>query len=194
MHFIKKIILDDKQEYQSSKIVDHTSKTINAALSLLDICLKAYVKDECGREAAENLKIIDIKKLDEVVEPMTDGILIYRLENSPYSIHIYQKKTTITKSANWTWGTKSILVSQFRRVAIFELEQYEKTVNSDGIPIAPLPNVDDEHVPFGPSKYKIPKKMTISPMCDVINELKNSTKFRSRFIDASDSNIIVINI
>ena len=194
MYFIKKIILDDKQEYHSSKIIDHTSKTISAALTLLDTSLKSYVKDECGREAAENLKITDIKKFDEIIEPMTDGILIYRLEDSPYSIHIYQKKTTITKSANWTWGTKSTLVSQFRRMAIFELEQYEKTISLNDISHFPLPNVDDEHVPYGPSKYKIPKKMTISPMCDVISELKNSAKFRSRFIDAFNSDIIVINI
>lgn len=190
MYFIKKIILDDKQGYQSSKIVDHTSKTISVALSLLENAVRMFVKDECGREAADQIKIIDIYKFDQVNEPMIDSMLLYRLTDDPHRIHVYQKKTTVVKVSGYIWGTSDTPTTFFRRTHIFELEEYSGSIspgtqNTINIPNSENTNVPSilpqvEMVPIGPARIKIPKPMTLAPMCNLIDELKKSAKFKFR--------------
>lgn len=194
MYFIKKITVDDKQNYQSSKVVDNTKKTIASALNLLQNSVRAFIKEEYGREASEQIKILDIHKIDQVNEPIVDCILLYRLVDDPHRVLVYQKKTVLVKATNWTWGTTDTLVPQFRRTHIFELEEYEKTLDKS----VPQNNqiqskaemedtiIDDtivsvEMVQVGSSKVKIPKPMTVAPMCDLIAELKKSERFKKLF-------------
>lgn len=172
MYFIKKIIVNDN-EYETSHIIEHTNKTISVALLLLETTARQYVINELGRESGENSNIIDIYNISQINEPLIDSILLYRLETNPHQIHVYRKKTNIIKTQNWTWGISENLVSTFKKVCIFELDEYNKL------------NIDEEItsielVSIGNHGIKIPKQMTISPMTDVINELKNCDKFKSR--------------
>lgn len=172
MYFINEVSVND-DEYHSSHIIEHTSKTISVALLLLETTAKQFVIDELGKEAGEAANIIDIYNVSQINEPLLDSILLYRLESNPHQIHVYRKKTNIVKTQNWTWGISENLVSTFKKVRIFELDEYNKlSIDEDLTPI--------ELVPIGNIGIKIPKQMTISPMTDLINELKNSDKFKSR--------------
>lgn len=188
MYFIKQINIDDKLGYQSSKIINHTTKHIQSALKLLDTSLRHFVKEERGRDDAEQINVTDIKKLEEVIAPIKDCIMAFRLESDPYKIYVYQRKTHIVKTTGW-WSGKDAAMVEFRLTDIFELEEYHKFIGSTKNSLNSL--ILEDLVPTGPSKIKIPKKMTISPMRDVITELKNSIKFRNRF---SEPETIVINI
>nr|WBF70568.1 hypothetical protein [Megavirus caiporensis] len=186
MYFIKKINFEHDQSYRSCEIVDHTTKQIASALHLLENSARTFVKEECGREAGEQVKIIDIHDFSQVNEPLIDSMLLYRLSNDNHKIHIYQKKNTINQIPNWTWGMTETIVSKFYRVCVFELEEYNKlTVPSlhSNLSYQPIP----EEMVVVSTGIKVPKIMTISPMCDLINELKNSSKFRARFEANNDS-------
>lgn len=177
MYLIKKITISDKNFYLTSKIINHTNKTISAALILLENAALENVREENGRNAYEQTKIIDIHSLEQINEPLLDSILLYRLSGDPHRILVYQKKTSIIKSNNWTWGTSDIPISQFRLINYFELEEYNGKFDTNienNIPTPPI-----EMVQFG--KIKIPKQMTIAPMCHLINELKGSERFKARF-------------
>lgn len=191
MYFIKQIIIDDKQNYQKSKIIDNTNRTITGALALLEQCVIGYVKEERGREAAIDAKIVDITNFDQIIEPQMDCIQLYRLDSDPYCIHVYQKKTSVIESANWAWRTSKSLVTNFRRTTIFELEQYEKQIGNSYVPPPPPIRIDEEMVLSG--AVHVPKKMTVSPMCDVISELKKSSKFQSRFLNLQAINSVIAN-
>lgn len=176
VYLIKQITLDDKQAYESSKTIGHTKKTISNALILLENQARDYVRQERGREIADATKIIEIYKFDQINEPQLDTMLLYKIADDPHRIHVYQKKTVIVKSANWTWGTTDVPVGQFRRTHIFEIEEYV-------LDIASLHNINlpqIEMVEVGPARIRIPKSMTVAPLCDLIDELKKSEKFRHR--------------
>lgn len=172
MYLIKKIKVDDKL-YLSSHIVNHTgNKQISQGIKLLESAVRNFVREEIGRDASENSKIIDIHSLDQVSEPLIDGILLYRLDDNPHQIHVYQRKTVITKQTNWTWGTSDVPVTTYKRVYIFELEEYEN-ITAVGIE-------EIEMINYGPARIRIPKKMTLEPMSLVITELKCSDRFKKR--------------
>ncbi|BCS83400.1 hypothetical protein QLL95_gp0723 [Cotonvirus japonicus] len=187
MYFVKKINLDINHQYKSSEIVDNINKSISNAFTLLENSAKSFVKEECGREAGEHVKIIEINDFNQVNEPVVDSMLLYRLVDDRHRIYVYQKKTMITKIQNWTWGTSDTVNSQFSNICIFELEEYNK-INvvsfQNQIVLTSIPN--DELVAIGPANIKIPKPMTISPMCDLISELKKSPKFKARFEAVND--------
>lgn len=187
MYFIKKIVLDDKQNYRSSEIMDHTSKTIGAALILLENTARTFVREECGREAAEKVKILDIHKMEQVSEPLVDCMLLYRLAEDPHRIHVYQRKTDISKAKTWGGSEYDVATVKFRRMYIIELEKYEKldlTSLQNTNLASIIPQV--EMVSLGPAGIKVPKPMTVAPMCHLIDELKKSAKFKKQFTSVSN--------
>ena len=180
MYFIKKITFDPKKNYQVSKIINHTNKTISVALKLLESSVREYVYDECGRDASTQTLITDIDKIESVIEPMLDGIVLYRLESDMFRIFVYQKKTIATKG--WI-GAK--ISSTFFLTNIFELEEYANPIESSNNSINTQIKSDTlapigEMVAVGPAKVKIPISMTVAPMSNLIEELKKSSKFKSR--------------
>lgn len=175
MYFIKKITIDEDKKYQNSLIIDHTNKSFINALQLLDSIAKTFVKEESGREAGENAKIIEIHDFEQVNNPNIDCILLYKLINDPHKIYVYQKKTSVTDVAGWFYGTSQIIIPNFRMTHIYELEEYDKKINLFNSILVP----EMEYVPIGPAGIKVPKNLTISPAVDLINELKNSEKFKA---------------
>jgi len=125
MHFIKRITFDDKNNYLTSKIIAHTNRGIAAGIQLLERVVKDFVRDERGLEAESSAKIIDIHKIEQVSEPIVDGILLYRLENDPHRILVYQRKTTVVPLTSWTWRTIDTATPSFYRTNLFELEENE---------------------------------------------------------------------
>lgn len=170
MYFIKKITLDDKQSYQSSQIVDHCTNQVSGK-SLLENAIKTFTKEEYGRDAAEQIKILDIKDLTQVNEPIVDGILAYRLQDDPNRVHIYQRRTNITQVKNWTWGMSDTTVISFRRTNIFELEEYSN-LNVGAISITET----KETVTFISPRTRIIKPSGFN----FIEHLKNSPRFQAR--------------
>ena len=124
MYFVKRIIVNLGSSYGSSQIVAHTNKTISVAKTLLEETVKNYVREEKGRDALEQCKILDIHDLTQVSEPLVDGILLYRLENDPHRILVYQRKSSVVPSKSWMWATIEAIVPTFCLTNIFELEEY----------------------------------------------------------------------
>jgi dynactin complex subunit len=178
MYVVKNITVDDKL-YKSSKIVNYTTQKISVALALLEECARNFVKEEFGSKAFEQSKIIDIHRIDQVCEPIVDCMLLYRLNEDPHSVHVYQRRTEVVDLAGW-FSTSKVPQSFFKKTHIFELEECTamKTDNIDTCVQTILPKI--EMVEFGPAKIKIPKPMTLAPICNLIDDLKKSSKFRAR--------------
>lgn len=181
MYFIKRIDIDEKNSYIGSEIVNH-AKTISSALSLLEYSVKTYIDYEYGKQESNNFKVIDIHQFSQINEPAIDTILVYRLDSDPHKLHLYQRKTKIVPGT--LYGQS--LVSTFRKIQIFELEEYKKLIpgdiskkSSDNEPV--IPETFTEMVPIGPAKIRVPRPMTISPMCDLIKQLRESKRFKERF-------------
>ncbi|XWV24634.1 hypothetical protein QJ856_gp1150 [Tupanvirus deep ocean] len=187
MYFIKKITLKDGKEYVSSQIVGHTKNKIAGALVLLDSVAREFVKEEYGAKAYEQSKILDIHKIEQVCEPIVDGMLLYRLNDDPHRVHVYQRRTEVIDQNGW-FSSAKIPVPQFKRTHIIELEQCESvSISETNANIASaIPSV--EMVPLGPAGIKVPKPMTVAPICDLIDELKKCARFKARFISVNASN------
>jgi hypothetical protein len=196
MYFIKKIIVDN-DKYVSSEIVGH-AKSISTALTLLEQNTIMFIKDQVGKQISDNAKIIDILNLEQISEPDIDTMLIYRVEQNPHRLYVYQRKTISVDVPNWTWGTSKKNVTDFKCVSYFELEEYAEIINftnnsriinftNDSRVVSEFEMVT---INIGKSKIKIPKQMTIAPMADVLVELKNSPKFKSRRIELEQEIVI----
>ena len=186
MYFIKKITVQDKDQYVSSEIVGYTTKTISNALILLENSAKSFIQDECGKQVASASKIIDIHDFNQVSEPMIDTMLIYRLGVDPHRLHVYQRKTKATNG--YLWG--QTVAPEFRKIQIFELEECAKFGFVDSANHIETKEIVPviEMVPVGPAKrVMIPKAMTVAPMCNLISELKNSQRFKNRFASVNAS-------
>jgi len=187
MYFIKKITLKEGKEYVSSQIVGHTKNKIAGALILLENVAREFVKEEYGANAYVQSKILDIHKIEQVCEPIVDGMLLYRLNDDPHRIHVYQRKTEVIYQSGW-FSSAKVPVFQFKRTHIIELEQCEGISISETNANVPssIPRV--EMVPFGPAGIKVPKPMTVVPICNLIDELKKCARIKARFISVNASN------
>lgn len=181
MYIIKEITVEN-DNYISSSSIDIINGQISIALQRLLETVKCYIKNNHGYKIAESTKIMDIINTAQICEPLVDSILLYKLVNDPHKIHVYERKTVEVKQPNWTWGSSTITQSNFKRIAIFELEEITNVkFNSQNNSANISHNENTEMISIG-NGTKIPKIMTISPMCDVINELKNSSSFKMRKI------------
>lgn len=175
MHYITKISIDQNEKFISSEIVDHTNLGIASALIQLENCARSFVKKECGKQAAEKMKTITILDWNQIVIPLLDGMLVYRLDSDPHKLHVYQKTSTEVPG---TFYGKSI-ISEFKKVKIFQLVEYKKLntyIKKDILSPSAVPTM--EMVLIGPAKVSVPKVMTTEPMTNVIEELKDSKMFR----------------
>lgn len=179
MYFVKKIVVDS-EKYVSSEIVGH-AKTISTALSLLERNAISYIRDQVGRQISDNAKIIDILNLEQINEPDVDTMLIYRLEQNPHRLYIYQRRTITVDIPNWTWGSSKKNIVEFKCVLHFELEEYSQISDFESLPKI-KPEIEMVTINIGRSRILIPKQMTVAPMADVLAELKNSPKFKNRAI------------
>jgi hypothetical protein len=178
MYIIKKITVNG-ENYQSSKIIEHTNKKITSALILLENCARNFVKEEFGIKSFEQAKILNIHKIDQVCEPIVDGMLLYRLNDDPHRIHVYQRRSEVIDLNGW-FSKSKVSQAQFKRTHIFELEEYARLgIGNDFDPISVIPQI--EMIPIGSAGIKIPKLMTIGPMVNLFDELKKSDKFKARF-------------
>lgn len=170
MHIIIKELVDEKGFKGRPEIADGTVGTIKEASTLLLHVVKKYIKSECGTEIANESKIIDIKTLDQICEPLVDTILIYRLDNDPSTLYLYRRKTKIVPGTIWGQTT----ISEFRLIQVYTLLEFEKydVTKSEELTI--------EMIPAGPSKILIPKQYTIAPLVNLIAELKTSKHFIAR--------------
>lgn len=182
MYIIKKITVNN-DFYISSESINHTRKTISHALILLEQCIISYVKEEHGKQMSDIIKIIDISDFKQVSEPVVDTILIYRITNDPHRVHVYQRKTLIVPGTIYGHS----LVPDFRKIKIFELEEYDKFDISSSQNISSI-IPDIEMVSVGSTGILIPKPMTVSPIRNFIDELKQSSKFKARFVLPISSN------
>lgn len=181
MYFIKKITVDDKDKYLSSTIVEYTFKTIANALMLIEEHIRNYIVSKCGVEAGEKFAIIDIHNFSQINEPSVNSIIVYRLSADPHRFHLYERSTKTIPGTIYGYS----IISEFSKIAIFELEEFDQGKNTDSIEPdtendALIPRID--WVSVGPNRtIRIPKMMTVSPMCDVIVELKANERFQKRY-------------
>lgn len=170
MYFIKRIIIDDKQRYQSSVLVNHTFDDLSNALILLENSVRAYVTEIAGREAGALTKIIDIRTLDQVCQPKIDCVLLYRLSMDLNRILVYRKKSNLVQSPNWMWGSTEIVVPSFCLTDIFEIEEYTN-------PIMNIIPPESSMIIIGPTFVKIPKNIIYQPETEIDNEIDMNNSF-----------------
>lgn len=190
MYYIKKITLDEKERYLTSKIMEH-AKSISSALCLLEHSVKDFVREECGKQASDNCKIIDIHDFSQINDPIIDSTLVYRLDSDPHRLHVFQRKTK--SISGYIYGQS--LIAEFRKIEIFELEEYDKinpidlarknSIDLSTTLMSTIPPI--ELVPVGSARILVPKQMTVSPMCDLIKELKQSLRFKAKFVEVNSA-------
>lgn len=168
MYLIKKINVDNTGKYLSSNIVGFTNKTISSALVQIENEIRNFVVSKYGVEAGAAFRIIDISNLGQVSEPMENCLIVYRVENEPHTFHVYEHTTKKVPGTIYGYS----YISEFSRIAIYELEKTENIQLDDDC----LPRL--EMVSVGPNKnIRIPKAMIVAPMCEVIDQLKSCPRF-----------------
>ena len=181
MYFIIKINIDDKGLFVSSDMVSHTNAGIISAQQLLLKETKAYVAELAGIVVADGIKIIDIHSFNQVNEPIIDSVLVYRLELDPHRLHIYQRQSKITSGL--IYG--KAITTEFRKIKIFELVEYTNLILEVGnFESNTKTKKQIDMVPHGPANIKVPKTLTISPMCDLISSLKSSPMFKKKYSES----------
>jgi DNA integrity scanning protein DisA with diadenylate cyclase activity len=140
-------------------VMELTKKNIGDAMELLEKIVKNYIKEKAGNEASQNMKIIDIKSLDQVNEPSIDSFLVYRLESNPQVVYIYQRKTQMING----WWQK--VVSEFRLIKKISIVTYDDKADNEDMKMVMVNNV------------KIPEFFVNMPMKGLIEELKESPIF-----------------
>jgi hypothetical protein len=194
MYIIKNIVLDEGDKYVSSSTVGHTTSTISSAAKLTESIAVNMAINGFGASAVDNFKIIDIHSFDQVNEPKINCMLFYRLADDPHRLHVYQKRTVVVEKPGYIYGTVETVVDVFRKTNILELEEisYPSTQDLHGscvgfgmrqsVPInIPTTYTEHEMVPIAPNaRLKVPKPMMMSPMSDLIDELKKSKHFIAR--------------
>jgi len=166
MHFVIKNNINKEGQYLSGEIVGDTTGDISRATSLMEKIIIDFVKDEFGKQHSDSCKIIDVHSLDQVAEPLIDGIRLYRIDTEPQRINVYQR---ISKQVSgYVYG--QMVQTEFYRINIFDILSYKNIISP---PPAPIP----EMVKLGSANIEYPKEMTLSPICDLIEALKSSPKF-----------------
>ena len=169
MYFIMETTIDDKEVYQSARIVSHTKSAAQAAVLLQKSAIE-YVKEECGNQAAAEAAIIEIKNFNQVNEPLTDKMLIYRLNTQPHTLHIYQRKTK--EVPGYIYGKTTVTV--FKKVKVFNLIEYSD-INSN---LASVPLKDTVQITMSGKGSVLNNN---APINNLLDSLKKSPKFQSRY-------------
>lgn len=172
MYIITKVLVD-REKYISSGVADHTGKTISVALALLERSAKEFIQTECGKQVSDSAKIIDILSESQVVEPLIDTMVIYRLEADSQKLQIYQRKTVT--APGYIYG--QTIVSEFKKVAIFELIDYSRFNGKEVEEVKPS---EVEMIKIGPAGVEIPKAMTMVPVSNLLEELRMNPRFLNR--------------
>ena len=183
MYFIIKTNLDLNNSYTSNDVVAHSGGGIANAQNVLLAAVKTFVAEISGMEMASSLKVIDIHSFDQIVEPIIDTILLYRLDVEPHYIHVWQRKSAVVPGRLYGQSVDTI----FRRIKIFSMCEYNAV---SGVPPPPPKSKTESNenlVPFGPSGIKIPEKNTMAPIADVIASLKSSPIFIRKYNESIGS-------
>ena len=191
MYIIKEILVNG-DKYKSSKIGTILAGQISSALMGFVNYVKTYIRENNGSIMANTIEIVDINDMTQVVEPLIDTIQIYRLVDDPHKIHLYERKTEIVEQSGWAWGATKTQIHVFERKVIFELDDFNelgKSISRKSIDDADLDDtIEMVKINHG---IQIPKRMTTSPMCDVLLELKESTFFKKQSIMSSQLSKII---
>ena len=187
MYFVSRININKNGSFGSMEIVDH-AKYISEAKNLLILITKQHLEKEYGSLIISTTKILDIQSFTQVVEPIIDSVLIYRLETDPHSLHIYQRKSIIVPGR--VYGQS--VTSEFRKSMIFGVNEYTKTISES--------NTSDKNETLIPNRTDI-KKISVethskSPlMANLLSSLKQSPKFllKKELSDKTSTTITEIN-
>ncbi len=205
MFFIIKIDFDEKGYFQSFSIQNKSLDDATEAYKTLVNTVKAYVSQECGEKAGADAQVIEIRKIDQVNEPLIDGILLYKLSDVLIKSWYINEKHLFKQLLDGFFGQSNTLTTKFGKTCLFELVEYEFDVNQlfKTLPKKKFPKVNTdsetkssghfndlhEMVPYGKSNINVPKIMTVKPMSELIRELKDNKFFKSRFNPEINENL-----
>lgn len=113
MQFVIKNNIDKRGAYVSNEIVAH-SATDNT--NVLDNAVVAFARSHGGNDV-----VIDVHSLDQIVEPLTDTMLLYRVIDVPNQIHVYQRISE--QVSGYIYGQST--VTEFIKINVFELAKYD---------------------------------------------------------------------
>lgn len=151
-----------------ARVINH-HQLIGMALNLLESSVRDYVTKLCGEDAGNNMRVVPIKDQTQISEPMTDGITVYQISDDQHKLFVYQRKTNVIPGL--IYGAS--VVSSFKKVSTFYIHHYDNIIVSTSQPKPIPPPIEYVKV----NNISMPKPMTISPIRNVIDELKNSKKF-----------------
>lgn len=158
MYYIIREKIDDRGNKLIPEICEMANYISEALYLLTNVC-KVEIRNEWGTSESEN-KVIDINDLSQVSEPLIDGVLIYRVVNTPHILYLYQRKTKIVKGMVWGETT----TSEFKLIQIYYLIEYD---NPKSKIVADSNN----------ENYPIKKSNSCIDMTSIINELKKHKLF-----------------
>lgn len=113
MQFVIKNNIDKRGAFVGNEIVAHAA-TDNA--DILNNIAVAFAKSHGGNES-----IIDVHSLDQIAEPLTDTMLLYRIMDAPNQIHAYQRISE--QVSGYIYGQST--VTEFIKINVFELVKYD---------------------------------------------------------------------
>lgn len=143
------------------KILSHIKTRITASKSLLDEA-KNFIIRKAGETEGDKAKLININDINEMNDKKYDyGYYMFKHNDN---IHIYHKKTTIIRGMIYGHHIND----SWEYVKTFQLVNYD---NVDNIPTREIVLEMTTTIP------SVPKLMHTQPRMDLINDLKNSSKF-----------------
>jgi hypothetical protein len=126
---------------------------------------------------SNGLLIRDIASLEQIKyapSDLVDGFYIYRLQNDPDKLFIYQKTPKLSQGIVW-----NSYISSWCRLIYFHLVYTDLLDNvstrSEAIEMVCVGAKSNNTAGSG---IRIPRAMTLSPIADVLNELKESDRFK----------------
>jgi len=157
MYYVIKEKIDEKGNKLVPEICESASYIAEALFLFINKC-KYDIKNEWG--ANNDIKVIDINDLSQVVEPLIDSVLVYRIVNHPHTLYVYQRKTRVVKGLVWGETTNT----EFKQTYVYHLVEYSKD--------------KEDSEKSNDIEMKLYRKSTsLIDMTNVINEIKTHKLF-----------------
>jgi hypothetical protein len=177
MYFIIRIVFNEQGKILTVQIVDH-AKGILIARQTLDKAVQNYIQEQYGSQTLETLKFFEIPDVSQITDPGQNGVYAYRLLTNPEQCCVYRHTTKMVPGYFYgiTVQTEFLEIARFYMVEHLGEREFHDILEQSHKYVQ-----DSDMVSIGPACVKIPKIMTISPMKDLILELKNNARFKDRY-------------
>lgn len=171
MYILLEVTPGPVSDQTNSSIKINAIKHINgrvSALTMLEEVSREFIKEEVGK-SGDKAEIATINDLKLIKTPDNDGIYMFKLEDDPDKIFLYQKLTNVIPSNSWIFN--NTVESNFKQLKYYQIVAYE------GASDFANRNEKVEMVTRSKSMH-VPKALTIAPFTSMIKQMIDSDIFR----------------